>query len=100
MPFNESNTVEAHLRDLLTGAASARAAQLSIGLARTGGKIAGLGWHHVATTDIPRQPQEVLVEAYLRDALIRLNPEIAENPSRIDDVLYRLRAIVVGVRSD
>ncbi|MDK8871743.1 HsdR family type I site-specific deoxyribonuclease [Paracoccus sp. SSJ] len=98
--FTEANTVEAHLRDLLAGAASARPAQLSIGLARTGGKIAGLGWHYVAAADLPRQPQEVLVEPHLRDALIRLNPDIAANPGRADDVLYRLRAIVMGARSD
>lgn len=36
MTFTESNTVEAHLRDLFAGAASARPAQLCIGLARGG----------------------------------------------------------------
>ena len=69
---------------------------VSLGLARQGGGISGLGWHFV----LPRQPQEALVEPYLREALIRLNPDIAANPSRVDDVLYRLRAIVMGVRSD
>ena len=100
MKFTEANTVEAHLRDLLAGAASARPAQLALGLARAGGRIAGLGWHYVAPADLPRQPQEVLVEPHLRDALIRLNPDIAANPGRADDVLYRLRAIVMGARSD
>ncbi|MGO6690721.1 type I restriction endonuclease subunit R [Rhizobium johnstonii] len=98
--FTEANTVEAHLRDLLAGAVSARPSQLSLGLARIAGKIAGSGWHYVAPANLPRQPQEVLVEPYLRDALIRLNPEIAANPGRADDVLYRLRAIVMGARSD
>lgn len=37
---------------------------------------------------------------HLRNALIRLNPDIAANPGRADDVLYRLRAIVMGARSD
>ncbi|HEV2081800.1 MAG TPA: HsdR family type I site-specific deoxyribonuclease [Brevundimonas sp.] len=100
MTFTEANTVEAHLRDLLAGTASARPVQLSIGLARTGGKIAGLGWHYVAPADLPRQPQEVLIEPHLRDALIRLNPDIAANPGRADDVLYRLRALVMSARSD
>ena len=53
MTFNESNTVEAHLRDLLAGAASARPAQLSIGLARTSGRIAGLGWHYAPPPTFP-----------------------------------------------
>src|SRR5690606_28209132 len=100
MTFTEANTVESHLRDLLAGAASARPAQLSIGLARTGGTIAGLGWHYVVPSDLLRQPQEVLVELHLREALIRLNPDIAANPARAEDVLYRLRAIIMGARSD
>ena len=100
MTFTEANTVEAHLRDLLAGAVSARPAQLSIGLARTSGRIAGLGWHYLAPADLPRQPQEVLVETHLREALIRLNSSIAQNPGRVDDVLYRLRAFIMGARSD
>ncbi|MBP2489131.1 hypothetical protein JOH50_004858 [Rhizobium leguminosarum] len=47
MTFIESNTVEAYLRDLLAGAASARPTQLAPGLARTGGAIAGLVWRGV-----------------------------------------------------
>lgn len=43
MTLNESNTVEAHLRDLFAGSASARRSKLSPGLARMGGNIAGLG---------------------------------------------------------
>src|SRR5204862_1157960 len=63
-------------------------------------QISGLGWHFLARQNIPRQLHEVLVENYLRDALIRLNPEIAAQPDRADDVLYKLRAIVMGVRTD
>jgi type I restriction enzyme R subunit len=98
--FNEGNTVEAHLRDVLAGPSTLRPKEFSAGLARTGGKIAGLGWHYVAPADLPRRPQEVLVEPHLRHSLIRLNPDIAAVPGRADDVLYRLRAIVMGARSD
>ena len=78
MSFNEANTVEAFIRD----------------------RLAGLGWCFIGPNDLPRQPQEVLTESYLREALIRLNPDIAANPSCVDDVLYRLRAIILSVRSD
>ena len=98
MSFNEANTVEAFIRDRL--ASAAESATGSLGLAREGGRITGLGWNFVGPTDLPRQPQEGLIEPYLREALIRLNPDIAANSSRVDDVLYRLRAIVMGVRSD
>ncbi len=102
MSFTEANTVEAHLRDLLAGAGAGAAhpARLPPGLARADGKIVGLGWHYVAPAGLPRQPQQVLIEDHLRDALIRLNPNIATNPGRADDVLYRLRALVMGARSD
>ena len=36
----------------------------------------------------------------MRAPLIRLNPDIAAQPDRADDVLYRLRAIVIGVQTD
>ena len=49
---------------------------------------------------LTRQAHEVLVEDHVREALIRLNPEIAAQPDRADDVLYRLRAILMGVRTD
>ena len=98
MTFNEANTVESFIRDRLAGAAEP--ATVSPGLAAEGGSVSGAGWHFVGSAELRRQPQEALVEPYLRDALIRLNPDIAANPSRVDDVLYRLRAIVMGVRSD
>jgi hypothetical protein len=49
MTFNEANTVEAHRRDLLASAASARTAQFSIGLARMSGRIGGIRWNYVAS---------------------------------------------------
>jgi type I restriction enzyme R subunit len=98
MTFNEANTVEAFIRDRLTGTTGPTS--VAPGLARQGGTISGLGWHFVDPKDLPRQSQDALVEPYLRDALIRLNPDIAANPGRVDDVLYRLRAIVMSARSD
>ena len=41
MTFTESNTVEAHLRDLLAGATPGRPAQFAPGLARAGGRVEG-----------------------------------------------------------
>ena len=97
--FNESNTVEAYLRDLLCGGVTHHTSA-GPGLARRTGHVSGLGWHYLAPAHIPRQPQEVFVESFVRDALIRLNPEIAAQPDRAEEVLYKLRAIVLSVRSD
>jgi type I restriction enzyme, R subunit len=101
MSFTESNTVEAYVRDLLAGPIKAIPAntvqepQVSYGPSPK-----GIGWRYAAPSEVPRQIQEVLVEPWLRDALIRLNPEIAAQPDRADEVLYKLRAIVLSVRSD
>ena len=60
----------------------------------------GTGWHFVPATALPRQPQDVFVDKYVREALIRLNPAIAAQPDRADEVIHKLRAIVLSVRSD
>jgi len=97
MTFNEANTVEALIRDQLCGGVTHHTA-VGPGLARRNRQISGLGWHFLDAANLPRQPQEVLVEDHLREALIRLNPSIATQPDRVDDVLYRLRALVMTVR--
>ncbi|AFZ01742.1 type I restriction endonuclease subunit R [Calothrix sp. PCC 6303] len=97
--FNEANTVEAFIRDILCGKVT-QTTPPQPGLSRTNRKINGVGWHYLPSQNIPRQPQEVFVETFVRDALIRLNPEIAANPNRAEEVLYRLRAILLSVRSD
>lgn len=101
MSFNESNTVEAYVRDLLAGSIKPLPAKtIQEPVASYGLSPKGIGWRYAAPTEVPRQIQEVLVEPWVRDALIRLNPEIAAQPDHVDEVLYKLRAIVLSVRSD
>lgn len=97
MAFNESNTVEAYLYDLLAGSAKSLPANA---VAVHGRSHKGLGWRRVVSDEIPRQHQDVLVESWVSEALIRLNPQIAAQPDRANEVLYKLRAIVLAVRSD
>ncbi len=99
MTFTESNTVEAFLRDILCGGITHHTA-VGPGLARRHGAITGVGWHFLSAANLPRENNQVMVETFVRDALIRLNPEIAEDPERADQVLQKLRAIVLAVRSD
>ena len=49
---------------------------------------------------VPRQPGDVMVESWVREALIRLNPEIAAQPDRADEVIYNLRACILSVQAD
>lgn len=56
------------------------------------------GWEYICAEDLPRVESDVLVERHLRDALIRLNPCIAEYPAHADTVIYKLRALISTVR--
>jgi type I restriction enzyme, R subunit len=93
--FNEANTVEAYIRDLLSGKQPAQGEAT-----REERSGYGLGWAYIPGKQLPRQETDTLVEPHLRDALIRLNPEIAAQPERADQVIYRLRAIILAVRGD
>ena len=76
MAFNEQNTVEDYVRDILVK----------------------MGWKFVPREYLPRQDSDVLVEEHVKNALIKLNPEIKEKPERAEEVLYKLRAIIISVR--
>lgn len=76
--FNEENTVERLVLDTLSGA----------------------GWRFMAADDVPRQHGDVLVESMVREALIRLNPEIRQQPERADEVLYNLQALLFSVQGE
>ena len=65
--FTEASTVENMIHDLLCGGVTHHTA-VGAGLARRSGKISGLGWHYLAPANIPRQPHEVFVERWIREA--------------------------------
>lgn len=56
------------------------------------------GWKYIPAEELPRMHSDVLVEPMVKEALIRLNPEIAEDPSRADEVIYKLRTIILSVQ--
>ena len=94
--FNEENTVEQMVLDTLCGGVASN--MVAEELASYGGEIKG--WRFVSAEELPRQHSDVLVESMVRDALIRLNPEIKAQPDRADEVLYRLRTIPLSVQSE
>ncbi len=106
MSFTESNTVEQMILDTATSLKSSTGSwtlhdDLASGWGGSSGKeIKPAKWTFVEPLKVPRQPCEVMVEAWVREALIALNPEIAEQPDRADEVIYALRAILLAVGSD
>lgn len=59
-----------------------------------------LGWTFTAGASLARDEDSVLVEPEVIDALVRLNPIIEAQPSRVDEVLPRIRAAILSVRDD
>lgn len=56
------------------------------------------GWKYIPAEDLPRAYSDVMVEPMVKAALIRLNPEIATEPSRADEVIYKLRTLILTVQ--
>ncbi len=106
MSFTESSTVEQMILDAATSLGSGAGSSV-VREDPPAGWGGSLGeefkpsrWTYVAATALPRQPGEVIVEPWVREALIALNPEIAEQPDRADEVIYALRAILLSVQGD
>jgi type I restriction enzyme R subunit len=103
--FTESNTVEQMILDAVTQLGSTPASLVREDALHYGGESLGdalhpVRWTYVPHTDILRQLSDVMVEPWAREALIRLNPEIAAQPDRADEVIYNLRACILSVQAD
>jgi type I restriction enzyme R subunit len=72
-------------------------ATVQFGLAK---HLESLGWVYSDDVELGRAVDGVFLLSDLEAALVRLNPEIAENPDRVGEVLARLRAVLLGVRND
>jgi type I restriction enzyme R subunit len=62
--------------------------------------LVGAGWIHVPGDDLDRSHEQPFIEGDVVDALVRLNPAIADDPGRVDEILPRLRAVTLGARGD
>lgn len=94
MPFNEINSVENFVIKTMTG----------VNLNETTTSFEptpsyGARWIYTPASELSREITEVLVETELKHALIKLNPEIAALPERADEVIYKLRSILLSVNS-
>lgn len=58
------------------------------------------GWEYIPPEALKREENEPIVESMVRDALIALNPEIAEEPDRADEVLYKLHQLFAGTTAE
>jgi type I restriction enzyme R subunit len=102
--FNESNTVEQMILDAVARRGTAGPLlqqQESPDYGDSlGGELRPAHWDYVAGPELPRKNTDVMVEPWVRAALMRLNPEIAAQPDRADEVIYNLRACILSVQAD
>jgi type I restriction enzyme R subunit len=91
MAFNESNSVEHYILHQLTGV------NLNASSPREPEVRYSTQWQYMPAEKLVRGVNEVLVEPELKAALLRLNPEIAQVPERAEEVIYKLRAIILSV---
>lgn len=75
--FNEANSVRDFVRDLITSP----------------------DVQFLPGSELPRRSDEVLLEGLVADALIRLNPEIAADRRKADEVIHVLRALLISARN-
>jgi type I restriction enzyme R subunit len=92
MAFNELNSVEHYIIHQLSG----------VNLNATNyvaedRSSYGTDWRFISSSNINRGVNEVLLESEVKAALIRLNPEINQNEELADEVIYKLRAILLSV---
>lgn len=52
------------------------------------------GWTYIPPEKLQRDYTDVIVETMIKNALIRLNPEIAEDHDKADEVIYKLRTML------
>ena len=98
MSFNEQNTTEYFVLHELTGVGLDDLKNTNY-RAPDDALQAGSGkWQYVPALQLKREVTDVLVEPLLKDALIRLNPDVAADPNKADEVLYKLRAIFLSVQ--
>ena len=57
------------------------------------------GWKYIHPDNLGRAYDDVMVESMVKDALIRLNPEIAAEPSRADEVIQKLRTLTLSTQA-
>ena len=103
MSFNESNTVEQMILDAVENLGRTNAVEPMHDQppgASLGKEFKPARWNYIPGLQVPRQPGDVMVESWLREALLRLNPEIAAQPDRADEVIYALRATILSVQAD
>ena len=91
MSFNELNSVEHYIIHQLSGV------NLNSNTVQEPTPSYGAKWQFKSADEIRRGVNEVMDESILKESLVRLNPEITAKPNLADEVIYKLRAVIIAV---
>jgi len=96
MTYNELNSVEYFIIRHLTGV-NLNSNQGIPAEDETVNYGDSVQWKLVKPDNLQREISDVYIEKELKEALIRLNPAIAANPENAEEVIRKLRAILITV---
>jgi len=96
MSFNELNSIEYFIIHQLTGI---NLNQVQNGMVKEDSVPYGKEpkWKYVQPELLPREITDIFIDKELKESLIRLNPAIKQNPERAEDVIRKLRTILLAV---
>lgn len=57
------------------------------------------GWEHVRGVDLPRDEHDVVIEPWAREALLALNPDLAQDPESADMVLFEVNQAILDAQN-
>ncbi|MGC3995503.1 MAG: HsdR family type I site-specific deoxyribonuclease [Propionicimonas sp.] len=63
-------------------------------------ELVRLGWTYVPGKELDREHEQVFVESEVAAALARLNPDVADEPSRASEIVKQLRNLTFSVDDD
>ena len=98
MNFNEQNSIEHFIIHQLTGF-NLNDVQNSTVKEGPVPYSDDVKWRYVQPELLYRELTDVLAENELKQALCRLNPDISTQPDRADEVIHKLRAILITVNT-
>lgn len=58
-------------------------------------KLSGNKWTHCQGESLPKKAQDIFVDEWLKDALCSLNPAIGQKPDYADEVIHKLRGVLL-----
>lgn len=55
----------------------------------------GNGWEYIPASELPREMSDVMVEPWVKEALLRLNPISSE---QADEVIHKIRTVIISAQ--